>query len=170
VDAIGHSEGAINLLLAASMCPMYFRSIILVGPAGLLKRDRFWSLVWRLLSKTWRSIKTAMRHRDQRRSILVGILEGNLYFLANPVRAVKEGYAISHSRTEGLIRQVRKNGVKVVVVSGVDDQVFPMEHLQGCRLELDGFVSVRGVHDDLYFQSERYMPAIISLLNSLSRS
>jgi pimeloyl-ACP methyl ester carboxylesterase len=169
-DAIAHSEGAINILLAAHEAPDRFRTIILVGPAGLLKKDRLLPLMLRLLWKVLLSIVTAIRRPEQRRAILVGLKEGNLYLLANPVRGVREGMAIATARMGSLIRPLRKwHGVKIIVVSGVDDPLFAMQRLQQLDCKLDGFVSVRGVHDELYFQPERYVPAITSLLATLGQ-
>ena len=42
VDAIAHSEGAINIAIAAMMYPEKFRSIAFYGPAGMME-DESWS-------------------------------------------------------------------------------------------------------------------------------
>ena len=49
VDAIGHSEGGLNLAVAASLYPEKFRNIVLISPAGMMEKDSYLSLVKRFV-------------------------------------------------------------------------------------------------------------------------
>ncbi|MBU6414803.1 alpha/beta hydrolase [Patescibacteria group bacterium] len=42
VDAVGHSEGAIDVVMAAVLYPEKFRNIVLVNPGGLQGKDSLW--------------------------------------------------------------------------------------------------------------------------------
>lgn len=91
------------------------------------------------------------------------------YIASNPVRAFKEGWGMANTQIDELIEKLREHGIGIVIMSGVDDPVFPTEkmvtRLQGGSV--DGFLSVRGGHGQIGENPERYVVAALQMLDAL---
>lgn len=170
-DALAHSEAGVNVLAAARLAPHRFRSIILVNSAGHLLEDRFLPLACRLTLKSLANIADGLRHPHMRRAVLSSTLAGCLYFSANPVRAVREGKCLARINTAAWIRELRGKGIRIVVLHGADDRVFPVELVQKATLSdaVDGVIITDGGHDNIVLEPSRYAPVIDSLLRTLAR-
>ena len=85
-------------------------------------------------------------------------------------QGLREAVAISGSQLEGLLGELHASGMRVAIVSGVDDPVFPMNRLQQHvkRHMIDGFLSVKGGHDEIHLQP-KYARAIENLLTNLNK-
>ena len=91
------------------------------------------------------------------------------YGAENPIRAIKEGWGLSRVQIDGLIDKLRERGIGIVVMSAVDDPVFPTRTMAE-RLKkgsVDGFLSVRGGHGQIGDNPERYMVAANQMLGNL---
>ena len=174
VDAIAHSEGAINLMIAASISPEKFRSIVLVNPAGLIGPDKFLPLI----SRFTKNIVTSALEGAMEPSSIVRRSKGGAaavsYATTNFSNAFKEANEISKSDIHNLLQDLHGKGVRIAVIHGVDDPVFPMKRMNKERSELtaqeiDGFVSVKGGHNEIYVHPEQYMKSAAGLLEKLTK-
>lgn len=175
VDVIAHSEGAINVCIAAMLNPEKFigRTIVLVNPAGMIGEDTLLRLqkgAGATKSRT-ESVKgfpvtdAETEYLDKTKDIT------NDYMKSNPLRAVQEVWAISQTRIEDMLRYIHNKGIKIVVIAATDDTMFPMEGMQKNVKSVgvpggfvDGFLSVRGGHMQIQVHPELYMKAAASML------
>ncbi|MFZ1019600.1 MAG: alpha/beta hydrolase [Minisyncoccia bacterium] len=170
VDVIAHSEGAINVCIAAMLHPEKFtgRTIVLYSPAGVIGKDNILRLQ-----------KGAGANKSRTESIShIPVTEAETEYLkstthitpdymkANPLRMVKELWAISQADIEEMLRYLREKGIKIVIIGAVDDTMFPMDKMQKNVKKdfVDGFLSVRGGHMQIQVHPELYMSAAESML------
>jgi len=59
--------------------------------------------------------------------------------------------AIAKTQLPELLREIKKNGTKISVIHGADDDAFPMERVQKMVNSeiIDGFYSVKGSHAEV---------------------
>ena len=198
VDVIAHSEGAINAAIAALLHPEKFRNIVFFGPAGLIGDDNAKRLLQGFahqgdakpsLDEIAPSLEVSEEEKvrtdtvgsvpirypkisvgeDVKEAMSAVPMELAKYTLGNPVRSVKEGYGMSQAHIEGLIAKLRERGIGIVVMSAVDDPVFPTERMATLlkKGSVDGFLSVRGGHGQIGENPERYMVAANQMLENL---
>jgi pimeloyl-ACP methyl ester carboxylesterase len=172
VDMIAHSEGAINAAIAASIEPEKFRNIVFVAPAGIIGKDKFPKLAGRfaitMIKDYFRSV---FGSNTEKICFSRTIKESIKYIAKNPLRALKESVAISESEIHNMLKDLHEKGIGVAVVAGVDDKVFPMDKIQQIAKndELDGFLSVKGGHNEIIFDPEKYVTAAEQLLTQLEK-
>jgi len=101
--------------------------------------------------------------------IPVVIKELGKFTIANPLRSFQEGWGMSQVHMEGLISKLREYGIGIVIMSAVDDPVFPTERMATLlkKGSVDGFLSVRGGHGQIGDNPERYMVAANQMLENL---
>lgn len=169
-DAIGHSEGGYNVLIAASIAPERFRNIVLANPAGIIGHDTFPRLLERFSSAHIKMRISALLG-EERPGRLRAQKETIKEFAKNPVRSLKEAIALSGADTVGLIQELRGMGIKIAVMANVDDPVFPMARMQETlqKNQLDGFLSLRGDHYDINVDAPRYTKAALGLLDQMAK-
>lgn len=174
-DIITHSEGSINGTLAAFLAPEKIRDMVFMNPAGLIGKDTVPRLLGRFARKNWQNIVLAVKDKTARGPVVQGQKAGGKYFIDNPHRAYKEIRAISRSEIEEMIKEVHDSGIGTAVIAGVDDPGFPMQRMQQVVKSdaqpdgfVDGFISVRGGHDEAHIYADRYMGAAEKLLTALN--
>jgi pimeloyl-ACP methyl ester carboxylesterase len=180
VDIVGHSEGAIGAILAASFEPKKVGSLILVTPAGLVGKDTFPKIFGRFSTKMIRDHRDLLKTLDYRplkepkraeASALAGYLkEGYKYVLKNPITGLREAIAISQFDLQNELKELHDLGIKIAIVASVDDLLFPMNRLQSAvnSGDIDGFISVKGGHEEIHLQ-ENYGKAIDEVLSGLDK-
>ena len=170
VDIVAHSEGAIGVVIAASLEPQRFRSLVLVDPAGFIGKDSFPKLAGRFSLKMIRDNFRLLYDSQTRRPLARFLKEGTKFALTHPVQCMQEASAIPRVQMEDLLKEIHTAGVRIAIVSGVDDPVFPMQRLQQVIKSnmIDGFVSVKGGHDELTLQ-RKYIRAAEQLLTNLDK-
>ena len=154
IDVLAHSEGAINICIAAVLHPEKFRNIILYNPAGMMKDNTFTALLKRINDissspETLAKMKEEMNLPESKKeAVPVWVREMLKYIAKNPVRSAKEALNISQSQIYDLIRYLHEQGIGISIMSGVDDPLFPPEKMQEFAKAdmLDGFASIRGDH------------------------
>ena len=186
VDVIAHSEAAINVLIAAALNPKKFRNIVLFAPAGLIGKDsltrllqgfagqnkRAESLKGKPDAENWPEIPVTETEKEISSAAIKEVLA---YFAKNPIRSLNEVMDVSRSEIITLIKYLHEKGIGIIVASGVDDPVFPMEKIQenlkanDISEIIDGFLSLRGGHGEMGNHPELFIPAILSLLDSLEK-
>lgn len=195
-DVIAHSEGAINTLIAAKMHPERFRAVVLFGPAGLVGKESLVRLGLGSIKhskgrETHPTLSALPIDAQERKTAEIeGAVIGNYaeipeterskwvaqtygeesktYVLANLRRAVSELVAISNTQIEKLMNEVHAFGVGIMVMSGVDDSIFPMERMQKMTKakDIDGFLSVRGGHGQIGEHPEHFLYAAENMLET----
>ena len=169
IDAVAHSEGAINTCIAASLYPEKFRNIILVGPGGLIGEDKFLKLAGRFSQNIIRAALEMLAKPETRLSLLKAGTESAKYIMSNHYQALKEAIAISETEIYNMIKDLHQQGIGISVIHGVDDPVFPMGKMQETVKEdqIDGFYSVTGDHNEIYVHPEKYIPLVDEALQAL---
>ncbi len=175
VDAIAHSEGAINIAIAAMMYPEKFRSIAFFGPAGMMEDES-----WPRLAKGFAG------QRDRAESLKdVPITEGERavgaasgrevlnYFLKNPTRAMSEVAAMKsgHQQVKDLLPYLHDLGIHIAVMSAESDPVFPQAEVRKAADmdAVDTFISVRGGHGTIGEHPELVMPSIEAAFEAFAK-
>jgi pimeloyl-ACP methyl ester carboxylesterase len=177
-DIIAHSEGAITGAVAASLDSSKIRNIVLFNPAGLIGEDTTRGLVGRFALENIRSFFRGIKDKDLRElnkeQAEEAAKEAINYVTQAPKLAYQEIEAISRSQAQGTLKELHDKGIGIVVIAGVDDLGFPMERMQEIVKSdqnpdgfVDGFLSVRGGHAELYNHPDNYMTAAESMLTAL---
>jgi pimeloyl-ACP methyl ester carboxylesterase len=174
VDVVAHSEGSINVCIAAMLHPEKFRSLVLYNPAGLIGKDNIFRLQKGAGANTSRT--ETVSH--------IPITEAETEYLAStthitpdymkeaPIRALKEVWAISQARIEDMLRYIHEKGIKIVIIGAVEDTMFPMIGMQNNVKKdfIDGFLSVKGGHMQIQVHPELFMGAAESMLAQLEEN
>lgn len=169
-DIIAHSEGAINVAIAASLQPEKFRNIVLVTPAGLHGKDSIPRMLFgfaRHMSKSGLNtnlVIKALKSKKRRNTSL----KQNIHF------ALQEGIALTSYDIHPLLINLRKKGIKIAVLCGEKDTVLPFkkvkQHLSKLASEpnygFDIFTTKPGGHE-LYLEPKEVMPQVLGLLEQL---
>ena len=175
IDVIAHSEGAINVAIAAMLHPEKFRNIVFYAPAGLIGNDNLFRLIKGAIagSKRPESISKFPVTEAEKNYLASTANITSEYQNKNLVRAVKEVLAISRVQIQEMLKYLREKGVKVVAIAAVDDTLFPMEKMQKDRNVttdfVDGFLSVRGGHIQIQTHPELYMDAAEGMITALEK-
>lgn len=145
-DVIAHSEGAVNVAVAAMLYPEKFRNIVFYAPAGLIGEDTFSRLLKGFAGQSKPAESLAGIKVDD--DVTNSAKEALKYLAKNPVRGINEARDIAKSQIHDVLRYLHSKGIGIVVMASVDDPVFPMDRIQKVAKEdmLDGFLSVRGGH------------------------
>lgn len=175
VDVIAYSEAAINVCIAAMLRPEKFtgRTIVLYSPAGLIGKDTFIRLARGVMNQPKRpeSISHIPITEEEIENVKLVAQEAHNYNKSNRLRSLKEGIAISKAQIENMIRYVHQKGIRIFVIQGVDDTVFPIDKMQKIIKTtndengfVDGFLSVSGGHVQVQIHPELYMDDIEKML------
>lgn len=173
VHLIAHSEGAINSLIGVRKNPEIVEKIVLLNPAGLIKRDNIFFFLFRFLMPEKRRQIAAQKkivfqeHRKnaetvEKRSMrqkmerITKQLIGNIF--KNPIRFLHEARAISNSSIYENLAFVSGAGIHVGIIIGDNDKVFPEKRIRfdleneekknGGKI-VDFLVTLEGEHSDL---------------------
>lgn len=171
VDVVAHSEGAVNATIAALLHPEKFRNIVFFAPAGMIGKDTFSRLAKGFVGQTKRAESLSdMPISEKEKKVGAAALKSVIGYLAeNPLRAVKETLEISQSDIHEMIRYLHDKGVGIVVMSGIDDPVFPERQMKKIAKTdmIGGFLTVRGAHGYINEQSEDGMVWAEKMLSAL---
>jgi pimeloyl-ACP methyl ester carboxylesterase len=166
-DVIAHSEGGIDALLAARMYPVRFRNIVLVDPGGMIGPDSVMNLSARFAYDAVAAQVQAFRGGTSSKlaTISNSVISSTV---KAPVKATNEMLSVARTQVIGLLRELKELGIGIVIISGVDDMVFPMDRMtkniheqkqsedEDIEKLLDGFYSVKGHHNEFLLQSAQY--------------
>ena len=183
IDCFAFSEGALNAVLAAYMHPEKFNSLVLSAPAGLIGEDSLWSLAGMrdpeqrgLLQRFSTQGATddtigmpsidnfhsqfpelAAEEKRVRDYIAEVWKEDEATAKRHPIATIEDAWAIAHMRIDDMIAFIRAAGVKVAVLSGIDDQVFPHSKMAGTMDEATGKITPGTLHTG---QLDGYMTTV----------
>lgn len=196
-DFIAHSEGALHVAVAATEDPTIARNIALVSPVGLTGIDNVLREIARFgkLSAVegsqaprdiFRNLKARVFHQPIPRpnpdTPKLHDIEVAKYVAANPVRALREANAIVKTDIYQTLENLRKKGIGITIIHGVDDPLVPMkttfkvaeekgevDPIDGKRkMPVDGYYSVTHGHNTLS-RDERYVNAALDALKGLAK-
>lgn len=172
VDVIAHSEGAINVTIAAMIHPEEFRNIVYYAPAGLSGKDTFTGLIKRFSQQGPRaeSLADVPVSEGEKETGAAAMKSWLTYILANPSRTIKEINEISESQIYDMLYYLHEEkGIGILIASGIDDPVFSRNKIKAlANLHLiDGFLSMRGAHGGLGDVPEEIATRIENMLSAL---
>lgn len=193
VDAIAHSEAAINVAIAATMYPEKFRSIQFLAPAGMLNKENIFRLGMGFFGQRKRaaSFQGAPAKYDEQGNMIeeevpeIPVTETEKavgkaameslgrYVGANPLRSGAEVWAMAYPKvkTYEMLQYLHEQGIKIAIVSGADDPVFPREDIAKASTFkfIDTFVGIRGGHGAVGDQPELRAPLVKGIFDALAR-
>jgi pimeloyl-ACP methyl ester carboxylesterase len=182
VDAIGHSEGGLDLILAATLYPEKFRNIVLVNPAGIIGKDNLLRLgigfLKDSLTQAWREATAAATPEKRKRGGLVKgerhTFERHTFFrtlASQPLHTAREVVSMSDADILNMLKTLKEKGVGVSIVHTVNDKGFPMERVQQAVEAgmIDGFVSAFGTHNEIQIRPEKYTRAAEACLTAMEK-
>jgi len=172
VDVLAHSEGAIYTLLAATVAPEKFRSIVISNPAGMVGKDNLLKFVLRSMRGVGEpgTAFPGEKYKTPKELEKGGGVLG--YVLSRPREALGDFVAITKSDVFRLLKGLHEKDVRIAVMAAVEDKMFQMRDLQkafGKGGEIDGFLSVRGGHTEILDHPHEYAAAAESLFGSLEK-
>ncbi len=127
-DAIGHSEGGLDVLLAAAMYPERFNTVVLVNPAGMIENFNLGKLMAGFALDGIRSNYFAKKQgtvAEKKRQDALSI--PNMF--SEPLHSLKEINSMAKSKAYELLRFVTEAGVDIIIVHGPEDTVFPFKDM-----------------------------------------
>ena len=174
VDVVAHSEGGVYGVLAAMLRPERFRNMVLVDPAGMVGEDEKGRLLKdaildialqvgrifkRLKSIDWPALSKTLRGGPELSKVIA----------AGPKATWESIGVIAESQIDELLESLKKLGLGIAIVHGVDDKFFPMEKVQKMTTNktVDGFYSVRGTHNEILIHPEKHVKLIDQALDAL---
>lgn len=173
VDVIAHSEGAINTLIAALIKPEQFRNIVLDMPAGLIGKDRKYFLIGRFCKLFVGEAFARPSQLDDPTNALSTLLRVDKYVFQNDGRTNREVEAIARADISEMIKKLSEQGVKISVIAGVNDPLFPVNRQiasmrrSGGKLPLRGYYSVIGGHNELSINPGQHAALAFNALENL---
>ena len=164
-------------------------NLVLINPAGMIGKDSTMKLGKRFLEniKQTKRIGGDLGHRytskkrketrpeSTKDNISIAGEEFFKYIKENSIRAIKEIMATANFQINDLLTKLKKHGVGISIIQGVDDRTFPSKKINANTNsgEVDGYYSVAGGHNELYLYPEKFMTlaenAITALENRPSR-
>jgi len=171
VDAVGHSEGCLDLVLAATLYPECFQDLVLVNPAGMIGKDSLPRLMVGFTSDIVKGYIEEIRAGGLSEPSLRAskVMMGSI--VQSPVQAFKQVLAIADADLPEFILNLRKQGIGVVIVSGVDDEAFPSDRMQKTITSemVDGFYVVEGKHNQFIIDAPNHTLIADSAFDALER-
>jgi len=167
-DVVGHSEGAIGAVIAASLEPGSIRNLILVSPAGFIGKDSFPKLLGRFSRKVIQDHYRLLTDRQSRKPMSRFLKQGLRFAVSHPIQGLKEAVAISQVQLGETLKELHDLGVGTAIIAGTNDPLFHMAKLQRTVKSsmIDGFISTKAGHDELHLQHS-YARAMERVLTSL---
>jgi hypothetical protein len=113
----------------------------------------------------------ATTNAEERRALVWAVVNPLVYALTHPLRAAAQIAALARWHSLDLLAELHDSDVGVVVISGVDNRVFPIDRVgplvrEGMQL-VDGFHAVRGGHAKLLGDA-RYADAVLAVIGRLN--
>jgi pimeloyl-ACP methyl ester carboxylesterase len=171
VDAVGHSEGCINLVIAALEHPDRFRNLILVNPGGMVGGTTTFEFVKRVWRHFYAEKKALSEDPHMRETKTRSEYERTHNMFAEPQKSLKAARAVACSEIGDLLAELKEHGIGISIIHGVDDVLFPMDKIQETahKGQFDGFYSVKGGHNDFFLNPEPYTMLVDHALDALEK-
>lgn len=154
VDVVAHSKGAYDIAKVAIKHPENFRNIIMIAPGGL-----------RRVTGPVKGVTSLMKgeHKDEddkKRLIAEGdadtakiIRINNMYgarYRTDKIRRTLEGITSGTKYIRKLLPELRKKGIKIVIICQKEDAMYPPESYdEFVRNNVDKFIEIPGIHGEI---------------------
>ena len=167
VDAVGHSESALFLALAAYRHPARFRNLILINPVAVARHHSKKKMLWRSFREYFAMRKTHATQAHVRESFLTHMR----IMMANPKMHWSASDTFFSSKLPPVLRELKTRGHGISIIHGKDDQLFPVEEVvqKVDRETVDAFYEVDGSHSDLHLDPEPLIKVIDFALDELEK-
>ena len=184
VDCVGVSQGGYITVIAATLWPERFRNLVLVDTVGIVgKHSRA-----ELMARTAHNVITEETKARQEKTESAKLARDNLDIGAKSMQKVVLGNfkeamiddtgAISEADITKMLIDLRKLGIKIAIIHGVDDKIFPMQKVFDQKRETgegdeakiisgpnahlnsktaDIFLSVKGTHNQMGLYLDLWM-------------
>lgn len=173
VDAIGHSEAGIFLTIAALENSDKFRNLVLVSPAGLAGQDNLSRLAGGFSNDIAGQTIKALLHEPKRLGKIGTVYWEALKVIASdPKKSWQEIMSIVNYQIPDLLTEIKQQGHGISIIHTADDQAFPMKKVQQMvnTKMVDGFVSAKGSHNELYLNPVPMAGWVDHLLDSMEKN
>lgn len=161
VDILSHSEGAVAAIVAAHMNPSNFRHVVLINPAGLLKKDSLIRLSMRFLFAIYHHIHFS---KGKVHALSVTLWLNVLwYVLWNPVQSLREAFRLPYCDIRKYILETAsKNVCQISAITAVSDRVFPHAQILTSLKSIPeiNITSIPGNHIGLYLNPKAFATAV----------
>lgn len=172
VDVIAHSEGCMNVLIAADLFPERFRNLVLIAPPGLTGRESRFHILWHVVrsgAQLWQDMMSFSP--EEQRRYQQGMLDTRAWLKQRGfVRGSIEGMEPGRIDVRSLLCEVKTHGHGVSIIAAEKDRMLPIGQFRRAiadGLPIDVFYSVAGGHRGFYLQPERYAAIIERALKEL---
>jgi pimeloyl-ACP methyl ester carboxylesterase len=169
VNIVAHSEAGLYTTFAATLYPEKFKNIVLVNPAGLTSEDSPLRALngfrLELANYLARNVKSAPL-RDR---MLKVARDAASVIMLNPRLSLEEALSTIRTQVNDELKALKKQGVRVSLIHGVDDNLFPPPMIQNSATadQFAGVYSVAGGHTGLIEEPEQYTRLIDEALSAL---
>lgn len=161
VDAIGYSQGAMDLAVAASINPDRFKQLILINPAGLVENDTLPAFLARFTNSGRQAVN---------QSLIVDNHASRKIVRTNPLAALKQAQALTYFKTAELLQELARNGKPITIIHTHQDLGFPAERVRKTfsrQLADSGvkLITLPGIHAEIFRRPAEYAGLIDQLLS-----
>ena len=169
INIAAQSMGGMGALVATLMAeaenPGSVKNLVLVNPSGMIGKDSILELGKRFGGQMKQNLEVKedeSRPEYAKENVDIAGKEFFKYVKENLIRAVKEISAMTSVEITELLVELKNKGIGISIIHGVDDLAFPMDRVQenAKSEQLDGFYSVKGGHNELYLNPEKYMALV----------
>lgn len=143
IDIVTHSLGSITSIITASRSPLLCRNIVLLTPAGLTGNDNILRLAWSFfLFLCHTKSLGVIRNLFRKNKTQVPLYKSMIY-------ALKEGQTMASFSIIPLLKQTRAKGVKIAIIAGEKDNIFPIKKIKKSidETKVDIFRIKKGGHE-----------------------
>lgn len=172
VDAVSHSEAGVFLAIGAMENSDKFRNLIFVSPAGMIGRDTLARLTRDFTSDIiGQTVKGLFREPRRLGKISRSFWEATKAVLDDPKKTWEEIKSMVNYQIPDLLAELKKQGHGISIIHGVSDKTFPMDRVQKLtnRGIVDGFVSVKGSHNEMYLKPHPFTEWVDHLLDAMEK-
>jgi pimeloyl-ACP methyl ester carboxylesterase len=171
VDAVAHSESGIYLTIAATLYPERFRSLTLVDPAGIVGEDNMARLAVGFSKDVVGQTVKDIREKPGPDHVKPDFLSALKVITGNPLRSIKEVFAIANSDIRAMLVDLKEKGVGINLIHCVDDAMFPMEKVQEAidTSHVDGVYSIHGMHNEVILNPDPVTKVIDHSIRALAK-
>ena len=172
VDAVSHSEAGIFLTIAALENSDKFRNLVLVSPAGLTGKDSFSRLASGFFHDiAGQTVKALLHEPNHLGKIGTAFWEAMKAIASDPKKTWEEVMAMVNYQIPELLAELKQQGHGISIIHGAQDKAFPMERVQQMVNSglVDGFISVKGSHNELYLNPQPITEWVDHLLDAMEK-
>ncbi|MCA9358832.1 hypothetical protein KC926_01350 [Candidatus Kaiserbacteria bacterium] len=170
IDAVGYSEGALNLIVAAILNPEKFNNIVLISPVGLSdnvsKTDLAVNFSREVVSGFFDWLKT-----EKGREMMMGVSKSVIgRLVGSPIKSWKQVLGMTNVNLVEELKALREQGVGVSIVHGVNDKLISTDDMQKLLNQeaIDDLHLFEGSHPDFLFKAEECTKIVDDALDKLS--